>query len=196
MFVETPKDPMLLVLDLDETLIHAAKHRLNRPADFELFGYYIYVRPHTTWFLTECSRHYNLAIWSSAADEYVAEIVRRIVPTEVSLKFIWGRSRCTYSLDQIAFEEAGYVDAQAHYEYIKPFKKIRRLGYDLARVLIVDDTPFKTRRNYGNAIYCAEYLGQLEDTELRLLLQYLLRLKNSQNVRKIEKRNWRWEALD
>jgi RNA polymerase II subunit A small phosphatase-like protein len=55
----------------------------------------------------------------------------------------------------------------------------------------VDDTPGKCRRNYGNAIYPKEYLGNAEDDELPQLLEYLLQLKDAGNVRTIEKRNWR-----
>jgi RNA polymerase II subunit A small phosphatase-like protein len=57
--------------------------------------------------------------------------------------------------------------------------------------LIVDDTPHKSRQNYGNVIYPREYLGDAADDELPQLLRYLLQLKDAENVRTIEKRNWR-----
>lgn len=183
--------PILLILDLDETLVHARATPLpDRPADFELFGYHVYLRPHLPEFLQEASRHFELAVWSSASDDYVAEVVRRIVPPEVPLAFVWGRSRCTYCLDHARFEEQGYTDHQSHYDFVKPLHKLRRRGYRLERVLIVDDTPAKARRNYGNAIYPNEYLGQPHDDELPRLLQYLLTLRDAENVRRLEKREW------
>jgi carboxy-terminal domain RNA polymerase II polypeptide A small phosphatase len=79
----------------------------------------------------------------------------------------------------------------AHYHYLKILKKVRKKGYALERVLIVDDTPSKARRNYGNAIYPKEYLGEPEDCELTLLLDYLIKIKDVPNVRAIEKRTWK-----
>ena len=38
-------------------------------------------------------------------------------------------------------------------DYVKDLKKVSRKGYHLDRVLIVDDSPEKLERNYGNAIY-------------------------------------------
>jgi RNA polymerase II subunit A small phosphatase-like protein len=91
----------------------------------------------------------------------------------------------------VAFEESGHADYRSHYDYVKVLKKLRRRGYDLNRVLIVDDTPAKAKRNYGNVIYPSEYQGQVHDNELVLLLAYLLQLKDIKNVRSIEKRDWR-----
>ncbi len=54
----------------------------------------------------------------------------------------------------------------------------------------MDDTPAKSRSNYGNAIYIKEFLGDMKDQELKYLRDYLLTLKNVDNVRAIEKRNW------
>lgn len=193
--MNTPS-PILLILDIDETLLHASTKPLNRPADFELFRYHVYLRPHLTEFLLGCSQHFRLAVWSSASDDYVAEIVRRIIPDSVALEFAWGRSRCTYCFNNAAFEQAGYVDSQSHYNYVKVLKKLRRRGYPLDRVLIVDDTPAKCQRNYGNAIYPTEYLGIPEDGELLQLLQYLIQIKDVPNVRAVEKRHWRDVVAD
>lgn len=187
-------DKLLLVLDLDETLIHASSKELDRPADFQLFDYHIYKRPHLAEFLIGCSQHFRLAIWSSASDDYVAEVTKRIVPAAIPLDFVWGRSRCTYCFHNAAFEELGYTDYHSHYDYVKVLKKLRRRGYDLDGVLIVDDTPSKAKRNYGNAIYPSEYQGQRHDEELLLLLRYLTQFREVSNVRRIEKRDWRNRA--
>lgn len=58
-------------------------------------------------------------------------------------------------------------------------------------MLIVDDTPEKCVRNFGNAIYAIAFEGNPEDAELEKLGRYLLTLKDKDNVRHIEKRNWR-----
>lgn len=183
-------DKILLILDLDETLIHSSNKALNRPADFQVFHYHVYKRPFIKEFLLGCNEHFKLVIWSSASDDYVEEIVKKIIPKNIPLQFIWGRSRCTYCLNIFSFESSP-DDYFNHYHYTKVLKKVKNRSYSLDRVLIIDDTPTKSRRNYGNAIYPAVYTGDSADNELPRLLTYLIELKDAENVRAIEKRNWK-----
>ncbi|RYZ41109.1 MAG: phosphoprotein phosphatase [Myxococcaceae bacterium] len=187
----SPTDKILLILDLDETLVHVSDGPLDREADFWLQGYYVHVRPHLEQFLTECASRFQLAIWSSASDDYVAEIVKRIRPPSLPLAFIWGRSRCTFALDKTRVRDDGHLDPGAHYGYVKKLHKLKRRGYRLERVLIVDDTPAKCVHNHGNAIYLREYDWREHDTELLDLSLYLATLADAVNVRHIEKRHWR-----
>ncbi|MBJ6761707.1 HAD family hydrolase [Myxococcaceae bacterium JPH2] len=181
----------LLILDLDETLIHARETPLERDADFRVFDYFVYTGPHLAQFLAECSSLFRLAVWSSASDDYVREIVKRIIPSETRLEFTWGRSRCTFSLDRTRLEHDGYLDPSSHYAYAKKLHKVKRRGYSPARTLIVDDTPAKCIHNYGNAIYVREHKGQEDDSELLDLAKYLAALSSEPDVRKIEKRGWK-----
>jgi RNA polymerase II subunit A small phosphatase-like protein len=61
-------------------------------------------------------------------------------------------------------------------------------------VLIVDDTPEKCVRNYGNAIHPRPFEGAEDDDELDRLARYLVLLKDEPDMRTIEKRRWR-EAM-
>lgn len=184
------ENKILLILDLDETLIHARQEALNEQAAFNVFDYHIYKRPFLDAFLEAVKDDFILAIWSSASDDYVEEIVKRIIPKSIDLAFVWGNSRCTYRRN-FNLEDSGYNDDfKNHYHYIKPLKKLKRQGYKLSKILIVDDSPHKSKDNYGNAIYIKEFVGAAKDTELKLLAKYLKTLKNKENVRLIEKRNW------
>ncbi len=191
---KAPDDKILLILDLDETLIYATENPLSRPPDFQVLGYYVYKRPYLEEFIRGCNQHFTLAIWSSASDDYVEAIVKQIIPSNIALAFVWGRSRCTFCATTHVFNLDHYVDYFNHYNYIKVLKKVTKRGYSLERVLIVDDTPSKAKRNYGNVIYPTEYNGELTDQELPLLLTYLHSLKNIPNVRILEKRNWKAKA--
>lgn len=171
---------ILLVLDLDETLVYATKEPLDRPADF-LFGeYHVYKRPGLLNFLRLINQHFSLAIWSSAGDAYVEFISETIKPEEVNFQFVWGKSRCTRRLN-LDIDE--YVNE-------KRLKKVKAKGYHLSRVLIVDDSPEKTRDNFGNAIYIAPFEGQQNDNVLERLAQYLMSIRKKDNVRAFEKRGW------
>ena len=55
---------------------------------------------------------------------------------------------------------------------------------------MVDDTPKKLERHYGNLVRIAEWLGDANDSELLILKEYLLELKEVSNVRNVEKRGW------
>jgi TFIIF-interacting CTD phosphatase-like protein len=175
----------LLVLDLDETLIYGTEEEGPRLCDFRVGPFFVCKRPHLDEFLKEAGKHYRLAIWSSASSDYVAGICRQILPAGLDWTFVWSRERCVATRNHDTFD----------IEYVKDLKKVKRAGYDLNRVLIVDDTRHKVVRNYGNAIYVAPFEGDPTDDELPLLLKYLIHLASAENFRAIEKRGWRSSVL-
>jgi TFIIF-interacting CTD phosphatase-like protein len=172
---------ILLILDLDETLLHASDRRLDQEPDCVVGPYFVYVRPHLAEFLMHCRERFQIAVWSSSSADYAAAVVRAMFPVEVEPFFIWSRERCIQRFD-----------GERHQMYfVKDLKKVRRRGFDLDRVLIVEDTPKKVERNYGNAIYVQPYFGDPDDSELTFLARYLESLASLPNVRSIEKRGWR-----
>ncbi len=184
------KPEKLIVLDIDETLIHATHKEISN-CDFEVGKYKVIKRPYLDDFLDHIKNHFKIGVWSSASDDYVLEVVNRIFPENYSLEFIWGRSKCTYKVDYSKIEEYGFTDPFAHGNYVKPLKKLKKLGIaPIEHILIVDDTPFKCSQNFGNAIYPIEFTGNPKDRELIRLSKYLVALKDVENVRTIEKRNW------
>lgn len=175
------EDKILLILDVDETLIHASTEPINPiNIDFSFDEYNIYKRPYLSDFLNSVQNDFKIAIWSSAGDEYVNNIVANVFPADYRLEFIWGRSKCTLRRD---------FDMDTFY-FSKPLKKLKTKGYSLEKILIIDDSPEKSNDNYGNAIYIKEFKGEPDD-ELKRLSEYLQKIKEVPNVRNIEKRGWR-----
>lgn len=183
---------MLLILDLDETLIHATNKLIREDFDFQVFDYFVYKRPYLDEFINHCAKSFTLAVWSSASDDYVQGVVAHIFPKNIPLAFVWGRSRCT-PISTAQMDEMGYyhLDSYSHYGYAKMIRKVKKQGFNLAKTLIVDDTPAKVANSYGNAIYAKPYTAEKEDTELLQLAGYLDTIKDAENVRTIEKRFWR-----
>ncbi len=175
------ENKILLVLDLDETLIHATERKLEIDFDFQYADYFIYRRPNLKWFLESMSADFKLAVWSSADDKYVEEIVEKIKPENIEFEFVWGRTRCTtkrdYKLDEYVHE--------------KRLKKVKKKGFSIERILMIDDSPEKTKDNYGNAVYVSAFEGDQNDSELKTLAEYLKSIKSSSNVRSFEKRGWK-----
>lgn len=172
--------PILLILDVDETLLHATERPLDHKVDFRCGPYHVYRRPHVEAFLRRCAQQFRLAVWSSSTEDYLAGVLAQTVPRDVTLEFTWSRTRCVQRFDP---------EWHTHY-YVKDLKKVKRLGFDLGRVLVVDDTPQKLERNYGNAIYIKPYVGSLTDDELPRLQRYLETLVDADDVRRVEKRDW------
>lgn len=178
---------------MDETLIHATREPRDDLWDFELNVYKVYIRPYLSQFLESIITDFDVAVWSSASDDYVHQAVTCIFPQDYPLLFVWGRSRCTLRRQSI-FDQMDFMYASDHLNYVKRLKKIKKsFGIPFYDMLIVDDTPSKSVENYGNAIYPKAFKGEKDDAELLLLTKYLLTLKDVENVRTIEKRYWKDE---
>jgi TFIIF-interacting CTD phosphatase-like protein len=178
--MKNSSNKILLILDLDETLIHAREEPLNQTHSFKYEQYYVYVRPYLSEFLNSVRSDFQLAIWSSADDMYVENIIRRIKIPKIEFDFIWGKSKCTLRRN---FE----IDQYVHEKQLKKLKK----RYSIDRILVVDDSPEKLVSNYGNAIYIQPFEGDQSDDELLALSSFLHQIKEISNVRKTEKRGWR-----
>ena len=178
----------LLVLDLDETLIHTRvpgeEVYPDRPADFWLDdGYYfVYRRPGVENFLSWCFDNFReVALWTAGTRNYAMEVLPHLCDVN-DFSFVWVRERCTYLRDMNSWG----------YEYLKDLKKLRRKGYDIRKILAVDDTPAKFQRSYGNYIRVWPFEGNCpeDDNELEILQEYLAELGPVPNVRTVEKRFW------
>jgi RNA polymerase II subunit A small phosphatase-like protein len=178
----------LLILDLDETLLHAIDiedRNNNKPIpgltiDFWVGKILVYKRPHLSEFLTRVWQRYDVAIWSSGGKDYVEGAVKVIMADDPQPLFVWTSSRCTQRKDFEPYREYNIKNLQ------KLWKR-----FDRKRILIVDDSPEKCVRNYGSAIYIREFVGAQNDEELLHLAAYLESLADEPNFRTIEKRGWR-----
>jgi hypothetical protein len=56
-------------------------------------------------------------------------------------------------------------------------------------------TPKKVEQHYGNAIYLKPYYGEPRDEELLHLASYLKSISSLDNYRRLEKRGWRFKAM-
>lgn len=170
----------LLILDLDETLIRATEEPLDYPCDFILAAYAVYKRPFLNEFLDTVLEWFDVAVWSSAPS-YVQGVTERLFMNLGTLRFAWSNERCTRRYDPELLEEY----------WVKDLRKVRRAGYALERVVVLDDTPAKLERHYGNHLRLRPFMGERDDRELQLVLPFLKWLRTVENVRLVEKRAWR-----
>ena len=179
----------LIILDIDETLVHTESVPLeyekhyDYDSKFKGLGkshYYTKKRPFLDQFLDYAYANFDVAIWTAAGEDYAREILKNIRVLESSLKFFYTRDNCTIKLSY------DYSD----YYGVKNLNKLKKKGYNLDRVLIVDDKSETAVNNYSNLIQIKPFTDDLNDAELLKLISYLEKIKDEPNYRRIEKRGW------
>jgi len=172
----------LIILDLDETLLHGTEKGIDRQPELVVYPYFVYIRPFAREFIDFCFQNFmHVAVWTSASREYAEEVCSFLFGLRYKqLEFIWARDRCTRKFNAEFYE----------WSWIKDLKKVKKMGFPLERVIMIDNTPSKLRRQYGNLVHVRDF-GDLLDIELNLLVHYLPKLGEAKNVRNIEKRGWR-----
>ena len=170
----------LLILDLDETLVFGTEKELSRAPDFRVTRFHVYRRPHLLPFLEYCFADFDVAVWTSAGRAYATEVVAQVFGQR-ELRFFWSAERCTQRTDFNTYDRYA----------VKDLRKVRKLGFPLEQILMVDDSPEKLERQYGNHIKITPFEGDLSDAELPALADYLRSIRQQPNYRTIEKRHWR-----
>jgi len=169
----------LLVLDMDETLVHADERLVHH--EFVVGPYRVVRRPHVARFLAFAFDHFAaVGVWTAASRGFAEPVLDQLLDRQ-RLAFLWCADRCSLRWDM----ESGEIVSQ------KNLRKLSKRGHDLRKVLFVDDSPEKLRRNYGNLIAVRPFVGDPDDDELLHLEHYLRELGPVENVRTIEKRGWR-----
>lgn len=175
----------LLVLDLDETLVHTFLE--NPPADCEkvtivykdVLEKHIYfkVRPFCREFLENMSRHFDLCVFTASSAAYANAVIDYLDPEGQLFKARYFNSSCT-KVNQ----------------YI--IKDLRILKRDLSDVVIVDNTAlcFGFQMDNGVPIVC--YTGQDNDQELRLISDFLVHISGFHDVREGIRQYFRWDQFE
>lgn len=179
----------IAIFDLDETLIHATKDRLDFQEDFQFEDFYVYKRPFVSEFLLACSKLCSIAIWSSADDEYVESICSQLVDDSIDFEFVWGRSECWVKIVKVQDQDTGLT--RKEHQNIKPLEKVRRKGFQMSNLLIIDDSHFKVKDNPGNYFIIEPFEGNQEDQELSYLLSHLKCMIGEGHFKSVQKDNWR-----
>lgn len=179
----------LIILDLDETLIHTESFPneyeddlsfdFKIPSDNPNYTYFTKKRPYLDQFIKYCFDNFNVAIWTASGEEYAEIVLSNIGINKDKLEFLYSSDNCTMKMNYQTGDHC----------VVKNLNKIKS-KYDLKNVLIIDDTMTTASNNYGNLIHIKSFLYDVNDTELLKLISYLERIKSSSNFRSIEKRGW------
>lgn len=190
----------LLVLDIDNTLICASNKELKNSGDYGVYSfggkdnYRIYKRPYVDQFLTYGFNNFTVGIWSSASMQHIQNALDCLKVHESNFEFIYDNTKCTNTYSN---------DGSGAYLVTKKFHKLKKKGYNLERVLGVDDNKWAYQFNYGNLLQVHSWEGNEWskdepggiDRDLLLLIDYLEMIKDEPNYRNLYKQNWKKVVL-
>ncbi|XP_077997976.1 carboxy-terminal domain RNA polymerase II polypeptide A small phosphatase 1-like isoform X2 [Glandiceps talaboti] len=160
---------LCIVIDLDETLVHSSFKPVSN-ADFvvpvEIDGtihqVYVLKRPYVDEFLQKMGELFECVLFTASLSKYadpVADLLDK-----------WGVFRARLFRDSCVFHRGNYV------------KDLSRLGRDLKRIIIVDNSPASYIFHPENAVPVASWFDDMSDTELLDLIPFLENLSKVDDV--------------
>lgn len=158
-----------VVIDLDETLVHSSFKPVNN-ADFiipvEIDGtvhqVYVLKRPHVDEFLKRMGEMFECVLFTASLSKY-ADPVSDLLDK-------WGAFRSRLFREACVFHKGNYV------------KDLSRLGRDLNKVIILDNSPASYIFHPENAVPVASWFNDMSDTELLDLIPFFERLSKVDNI--------------
>ncbi|XP_064465954.1 carboxy-terminal domain RNA polymerase II polypeptide A small phosphatase 1-like isoform X2 [Ornithodoros turicata] len=158
-----------LIIDLDETLVHSSFKPISN-ADFvvpvEIDGtvhqVYVLKRPYVDEFLQRVGDAYECVLFTASLAKYadpVADLLDK-----------WGVFRARLFRESCVFYRGNYV------------KDLGRLGRDLHRVVIIDNSPASYIFHPDNAVPVGSWFDDMSDTELRDLVPFFEKLSKVDDV--------------
>lgn len=162
-----------LVLDLDETLVHSTLDHCDDadftfPVYFSMKEHIVYVkqRPHLRTFLERVAEMFDIVIFTASQSIYAKQLLDILDPDGKIISRRAYRESCIFS-------DGSYT------------KDLTVLGVDLAKVVIVDNSPQVFRLQVNNGIPIKSWFDDPSDSALISLLPFLETLVDADDVRPI-----------
>ncbi|KAI0986738.1 hypothetical protein GJ496_008010 [Pomphorhynchus laevis] len=169
----------ILVLDLDETLIHSQvdsihKRLTNSPPDFcikiklgdENVRFFVYKRPFVDDFLSTICQWFELVIFTASLERYGSAIADNLDSERKLITRRFFRQHCTPCFNG-------------------PTKDLSIVSKDLSSIIIIDNSPVAYQLYKQNAIPIKSWFSDRNDRALLNLLPFLDALRFTADVRSV-----------
>ena len=193
----------LLLLDLDETLIHSEEFPRTQPSEKEFdfkvgfeddttYWYMTKKRPFLKEFLEFDFANFDVGVWTASTEDYATIVLENIGIDKTKLKCFYTRENCGMRLDYESNSYYGVKNLQKlkKRSWSKPYTTKVGQMRELDKVLIVDDIAETAVNNRSNLILIKPFYFDDNDTELLKLISYLEKIKDEPNYRTVDKRGW------
>ncbi|KAI3355290.1 hypothetical protein L3Q82_018145, partial [Scortum barcoo] len=158
-----------VVIDLDETLVHSSFKPISN-ADFivpvEIDGtvhqVYVLKRPHVDEFLQKMGELFECVLFTASLAKYADPVA--------DLLDQWGVFRARLFRESCVFHRGNYV------------KDLSRLGRELSKVIIIDNSPASYIFHPENAVPVQSWFDDMTDTELLDLIPLFEGLSKEEDV--------------
>ena len=165
----------LLVLDLDETLVHCCNFDQRTNKDTVTLplksaqGVYqgmikFNVRPGVEKFLKTMAEHYQIVVFTASDRQYAKTILNYIDPEQAVCKLL--------TRDSCSFTRAGNV--------VKDLRVFK--DRELSRMVLVDNLVKCSLPQLDNSVPILPYINDEKDAELEELSHFLLKLSSETNI--------------
>ena len=192
----------ILVIDLDETLIHTSFQIIKNPdlkveldsntnnkkntaennnsnADASIskkVEAYIRIRPGVDKFLSQMSKYYDIYVYSASSKNYLNTIIKNIDKNNI-IKQCYCRDDCIMYVEDY---EEDFDKPNNKYKYIKDLKKINK---ELRNIVFIDNNVISFKLQEKNGIPIKSWFDDYEDIELYKLIPILKNLSGFYDVR-------------
>ena len=162
----TSENKKILLLDLDETLLHAdfQNHFSEHDAVITFtsnsiqYSVGIMVRPGAFDFLNILSEQFEIYAFTASSSPYAEAVVNFFDPEGKIFKRIFTRNKCLNLFNRI---------------YIKDLSTIFDID-DIGRVVLVDNSFYSFMNNISNGVLINSFYGDKSDLELYSVMNYLI----------------------
>ena len=179
----------ILVIDLDETLVHTSFKKIPNPdlviqLDTTIYKKklenekseqlsikkivfaFIRIRPGVNEFLTQLSKHYDIYVFSASSKNYLSKIIKNIDKNNI-IKRCFCRDDCIMYVED---KEEDFDKPNNKYNYIKDLKKINK---DLRNIVFIDNNIISFKLQEKNGIPIKSWFDDYDDIELYKLIPIL-----------------------
>ena len=189
---EYNKNKKLLILDLDETLIHSDLDFLlkEKNINYDKILYFnseeekniplpLIIRPGLYEFLDYASENFDLVIFTASDQDYANTIINYIEKDKKYFKMRLYRNNCLF------------IDPGLYIKDLRIFNSWKKME----DIIIIDNSLFSFANQLNNGILITSFFDDKSDTFLNIVKDYLEYIKNEKDIREINKESFRFEEI-